>query len=282
MKAGREPIPRKRRANAIAIIHAIFAPWFVFVVLFAVMSFSFHYNYPSWAWLVALSGYGLMAMQMGSAIAAQRAGMSVLWPGYMVFALFGAVSFATVMGDMNFWYNLQPYYHMITLNTYPDVDPAEDRGDAMLDAGRVYFAPGTRVDPSKAMGFKNLLVYCVAPIVHGDVQPESYDFWAVGIDCCSGASPDFRCGEYKSRSARSALRLTRDDQRPFFELAVQQAEAAYSISAPHPLFFYWLKDPVSEMVSFRTEGYKFYLLGVFTHFAVNLFFVTFTGVLISG
>ena len=138
----------------------------------------------------------------------------------------------------------------------------------------MYFADGAKLDGTKAMGFKNLDLYCVAPIVNGNEVMSTYDFWAVGLNCCSGVSSDFRCGEFNSPHARAGLRLMRDDQRPFFRLAVQQATAAYHIKSTHPLFFYWLQDPVGEMTAYRDDGFKYYLLGIFTHFAFNLFCCT--------
>jgi hypothetical protein len=196
-----------------------------------------------------------------------------MWYSFAAVAFGLAVFLATTFGDMNFWYNMQPFYDIENLNTYPSVNPAREKGQQLMDAGRVYFADGTGLDMRKAMGFKNLDLYCVAPIVHGNDQLASYDFWAVGLNCCSGVSSDFRCGEFNNPHARSGLRLMRDDQRPFFRLAVQQAEAAYNIKATHPLFFYWMQDPVAEMNGYRDDGFKYYLLGIFTHFAFNLFCV---------
>eukprot|EP00438_Fugacium_kawagutii_P029114 Skav233711 [mRNA] locus=scaffold2120:100002:105477:+ [translate_table: standard] len=124
------------------------------------------------------------------------------------------------------------------------VNPGREKGQQLMDAGRVYFEDGTGLDTSKSMAFRNLDRYCVAPIVFGQV----------GVNCCSGTTADFRCGEFDNPKARSGLRLMRqmpraggletasermtvtlnqgEDQRPFFRLAVQQAEARAEASDP--------------------------------------------------
>jgi hypothetical protein len=266
---------KRRRMNLAAICVNIFLPWLLFCVVYWALSFSFHYQNPSAAWLIF--ALGLVAVFIGMALAYRArkpgSGRDPMWYNFSWIAMLVAVLFAGILGDMNFWYNMQPFYDIENLNTYPNVNPAKEKGQQLMDAGRVYFTSGARLNNKYAMGFKNLDLYCVAPIVVGDEAIASYDFWAVGLNCCSGVASDFRCGEFNNLHARSGLRLMRDDQRPFFRLAVQQAEAAYNIKATHPLFFYWMQDPVAEMNSYRDDGFKYYLLGIFTHFAFNLFCV---------
>jgi hypothetical protein len=259
--------------NVAAIGVNIIAPWIVFCVVYAALSFFLHYQRPMLAWLTVVAGLGAAGLTMFLAYRARTRNQDPMWYTFSTLALIIAVVLGATMGDMNFWYNMQPFYDIENLNTYPSVNPAREKGQQLMDAGRVYFAEGTILDPRKAMGFKNLDLYCVAPIVSGQQQLASYDFWAVGINCCSGVSSDFRCGEFNNPQARSGLRLMRDDQRPFFRLAVQQAEAAYNIKSTHPLFFYWLQDPVAQMNSYRADGFKYYLLGIFSHFAFNIFCV---------
>jgi len=256
------------------ILLNLFLPWMLFCSVYATMSFSFHYSSPVGAWCVVLLAGGVALACGFMEVRSRRSGDrgKAWWLAALLFGI--AVVLGAVLGDMNFWYNMQPYYDIENLNVYPSVNPAREKGQQLMDAGRIYFADGAHLDLRKAMAFKNLDLYCVAPIVHGDnAQLSSYDFWAVGMNCCGAVSSDFRCGEYNNPHARSGLRLMRDDQRPFFRLAVQQAEAAYNIKAAHPLFFHWLQDPVAEVNQYRDDGFKFFLLGVFTHFAFSLFAV---------
>lgn len=46
--------------------------------------------------------------------------------------LFLAVVLAAVFGDMNFWYNMQPFYDIENLNTYPSINPAVETGRLLV------------------------------------------------------------------------------------------------------------------------------------------------------
>jgi hypothetical protein len=47
-----------------------------------------------------------------------------------------ATVFAGIFGDMNFWYNMQPYYDIHNLNAYTSVNPATESGQRLMDAGK--------------------------------------------------------------------------------------------------------------------------------------------------
>jgi len=273
-----------RRINIVPIALGLLLPWLIFCIVFAVMSFSLHYANPFAAYLVC-GGAGFVVFCNGflGAQAAKRSdpNSSPVWYLFVFVTGTVAVLLAVVAGNWNFMSNMQPFYDIMNLNVYPSVDPAAVRGQQLMDAGRLVFKHNTTLDLRFAMAFKNLDLYCVAPVTSTrgdgalDVLP-TYDFWAVGINCCSAsiAGGDFHCGEYSSPKAHAGLRLMPDDQRPFFRLAVQQAEAAYNIKATHPLFIYWMEDPITEVSAYQDNGFKYYLLGMFTHFAVQLFLTT--------
>lgn len=264
---------KRRRMNLLAICANLFLPWFMFCGIFSLMSFGVHYTSSAAAKASIVVGLCIAVATGFMGYRAKQRNADPVWFNFAAISFLVAAIVAGVVGDLNYWYNMHTFYDLENLNTYPSVSPALEKGQQLMDAGRVYFAAGAHLDMQKAIAFKNDDLYCVAPITTGNSQLVSYDFWAVGVNCCSGVSSDFRCGEFNNPHTRAGLRLMRDEQRPFFRLAVQQAEAAYNIKSTHPLFFYWLQDPVAEMNSYRDDGFKYYLLGIFGHFAFNSFCV---------
>jgi len=260
---------KRRRLNLVAICTNIFLPWLLFCGIYTQMTFTAHYLHPRAAKASVFVGLVFALIAGCMAYRQKQREFDPMWFTFSSLAFFVATILAGVFGNMNFVYNMEPYYSMESLNTYPSVNPAKEKGQALMDAGRAYFVEGAGLDAKKSIGFKNDDLYCVAPISYGADQLATYDFWAVGVNCCSGVSSDFRCGEYNNPHARAGLRLMRNDQRPFFRLAVQMAEAAYNIKSTHPLFFSWVQDPVAELNTYRDDGFKYYLWGILSYFVFN-------------
>lgn len=284
----------RQRLNVVAILISLFVPWLLFCVMFWTMSFWLHYKNTFLCAIVVLVGF-LIVVGIGiaawDAMKKKRMGGVQLapflvdadvrkhaptWLVFLFITSLVAWVAGVVGGDVNYFQHLEPYYDVNNLNTYPNVDPSLMRGQQLMDAGRIMFSPGSKLDLSRSMGFKNQDLYCVAPIVGGSDPKHlsSYDFWAVGKNCCSGNRADFHCGMFNNPHAGAGLRLMRDDHRAFFRLAVQQAEAAYAIKAHHPLFFHWTQDPIGEVNEYMDTGYRYFLLGIFTYFIFQLFLVT--------
>jgi len=275
----------RRRINFLPVAIAFFGPWVLFAVVYGAMTFSMHYEQPSWVFIivnlgfVVVIGVGLAALSGWRKKAAKDPHYEPSWLAFMFLTMLVGWTVAMVAGDINYSENMKPFYDLMNLNNYPDVDPAVMHGQMVMDAGRITFTTDTHLDLTRSIGFKSNDVYCVAPVskanrTTGATQTlANYDFWAVGVNCCSGNAPDFHCGQYSSGNAHSGMRLMHDEERPFYRLAVQQAEAAYNIKAAHPLFFRWMADPQAEVNSYRERGFKNYLIGVFMFFSIQLFLV---------
>jgi len=277
---------RSNRPNIVSMVVALAVPCLIFNTAFAIMSFDVHYRSQQMAFflvglvfiLVAVLGYFAMdAMSSGGNGIGNGNGAN--WYIFTFLTGFLAWTVGVSVGNANFGRNMQPFYDVISMNSYPAVDPVTMHGNQLMDAGQMVFKPGSQLDLRYSMGFRDVDLYCVAPVASRNGSDGkvpvlgNYDFWAVGLNCCSGESPDFHCGEFSNPHASSGLRLMRDELRPFFRLAVQQAEAAYNIQARHPIFLYWLQDPSIEVKAYQEEGYKYFTLGTFSHFSVQLFLV---------
>lgn len=185
-----------------------------------------------------------------------------------------------LLGNLNYRATIVPYMDIQQLNVYPAVNPSTG-GVALMDGGRMTFVEGAAPDLSKSIGFRNLDIYCAAPITMRNETLSSYDFWAVGTNCCSGHGPDFACGEINNANAHSGLRLMREDQRGYFRLAVQQAEASFNIKANHPVFVHWMQDPFQEIQAYLRDAWAYFWIGLAAFAAGNLLMMVFLVFLFS-
>lgn len=276
---------QRMRMNIVAIFVSLFVPWILFSLLFADVSFRLHYKLPVLCWgLVALGAIAALSFGVHAGLNINRLLQSSrdyqpTWLIFLFLTSLVAVVMGPVLGNTNFWQNMKPYYDLKNLNEYSFVDPTRMRGQQMMDAGKVDFLKGVTLDLRKAYAFQNLDTYCVAPITMynpamGAPTPlNSYDFWAVGLNCCGGNSTkavDFKCGDYKSTKVHQGLRLVADDQRAFFRLAVQQAESAHMLKAEHPLFFYWTEDAAVQQNSYMEDAFKNFASWMCASFALQL------------
>lgn len=218
---------------------------------------------------------------------------------FLVLAMLGLIGGAgagTKLGEMNWWKYTVFHFNYHDMVSYVNVDPGEDVGTSFMDAGTIYFKESTYVLARKALAFHNGATYCVAPIVRQPVQlipgqanpnvletvtgfaaPRSgtIDFWAVGKDCCGNVGtdnppPSFTCGQAASHVARSGMRLLNNHERDMYLLAVQEWSASTGLPVRHPLFFTWVKDPVTEVDGYYQSASNDFWHGILLVFVVSL------------
>mmetsp|Transcript_68242 Transcript_68242/g.142628 ORF Transcript_68242/g.142628 Transcript_68242/m.142628 type:complete len:328 (+) Transcript_68242:105-1088(+) len=277
---------RRRRMNIQPLFLCILAPWALFSVLYAVMSFELRYEEPVICGILMVAGAlivlttGIMACTSSSRFFSNPE-REPTWLAFLFLSMVVALAAAFILGNGNYSGNMQRYYNMRNLNNYSDISVSRMRGQQLMDAGIIGFTNGTKLDISKSSGFKNQAIYCVAPITVGDETLATYDFWAVGKDCCSGTQANFHCPNFNNPHANGGLRLMSDGDRPYYRLAVQQAEATYNIKAVHPLFFEWIVEPAAEVDSWKQAGRSEYLVWILSYLVFQTFLVAFAALLFS-
>lgn len=260
----------------------LFVPWAIFTVNFALLSFSARYSHPHLCYftveitacLVIFCGvraYNLFKKRKAGELRRE------IW--HIFFFVTAALGWflGVVGGLVNYSFYMNHFYDITSLAMYPNVDPAKANGQQLLDMGRVIFTKQSHLDMSRAFSFKDTDVYCVVPVVNDVTQFSTYDFWAVGKNCCKGAG-DFKCGDALNPLAHAGMRLLDDTLQAKYRLAVTQAEATYGIRANHPLFLEWQEDPINEISHLQAAGLKSFLICMLTFLGMQLFLV----VLASG
>mmetsp|Transcript_134717 Transcript_134717/g.190478 ORF Transcript_134717/g.190478 Transcript_134717/m.190478 type:complete len:299 (+) Transcript_134717:103-999(+) len=260
----------RQRLDVLSVFQCLFLPWLFFCAIFALLSCSLHFYRPTLTYILVALGGLLLAGLCWTSLRLVKSLQEPSWYTFLFATMVVAWLLGVTFGNMNFAATTSPYHSYLNMDVLPEVSVEKSTGEEVMPAGRAFFGTNSLLDIRRSMAFKNVDTYCVAPIsiARGVIQPlENYDFWAIGLNCCSLNTADFHCGEYQNPHAHSGLRLLNDEQRSFYRLAVEQAEAAYSIKAEHPLFFYWTEDATAEMDSFQQNGYKYFLIGMLGHFA---------------
>lgn len=271
---------QRRRLNIQPLFLCVVVPWATYALVLGVLSFSMHHDTPALCYTIisltalAIAGIGFLGLTSSGRWFANAEHE----PTWLIF-LFGSMSLSFVaafaMGSMNYSDNLERYFNLRNLNNYTDVYPTRVHGQQLMDAGMVEFAPGTYLDISKSDGFRNNDIYCVVPITIGNATLATYDFWAVGKNCCSGSRPNFHCANFNNPRANGGLRLMADTDRAFYRLAVQEAEATYGIKAVHPLFFHWDVHPLAIAEGWKLDGRNNFIAWSLAYLIFQTFVVSF-------
>lgn len=258
----------------------ILVPPLCFAIVTVVMCFKMRFQQPNGTWVVVALSLIPAVLSGRAASKAHREQLDARWQSLGAVLFVVATVAAAIVGELNYWYFSQPYYMLTSMKSYTEVSPSETDGAQLMDAGTVMFTPGARLGLDMAMSFTSWDIYCVAPITTAEGLPSQgeglarYDLWAVGVNCCSSGETNFHCGDYDKVDARGGLRQVSAEQRPYFRLAVEQAEAAYNIASEHPTFFYWVKDPINEQNKFFSAAFGNWILANGLHFGINAFIVT--------
>lgn len=263
------------RMNVLPMFMNLFAPWGLFILILGVNTFSTAYKSPGVAKGVTALGVIFFVVTVLVAINRRKWDPEPSWFSYFALATGIGVFAAWGLGtDIYSRYTL-PYNEINDLKVVSHMDASKERGQNVMDGGIFYFADGNAIDATRSWHFKQGSIYCVAPIIKGEAGkavPEtgSFDFWAVGKDCCSVSSSDFRCGAYDNPLARSAIRVLGEEERRFYRLAVEQSETLYGVMATHPIFFEWSQDPLAVVNSWSSKAFTIYVIAVIAGFVVAL------------
>jgi len=258
---------RRRRLNKLAIAVAIFVPIAVFATVLLLLSLRFHYRYPLYCGLAVAAVFAVVILQGYQAFRAYSAGVEPMWYLFLCVTSLVAYVAAAALGSFIYLHYLRYYYEITTLQIYESVDPATV-GTTYMDAGVIAFTEDAVIDRSRAMAFRTDHNFCVAPVSISSRQLAVYDYWMVGVDCCSSASAttsEFGCRTRRlsmrtasggTSTALSAVRMLDDSLRDNYRLAVLQAESNYGIHSEHPLFLTWVDSPFEELEDRRSAGVR--------------------------
>lgn len=277
--------------NWTAIVQALLLPCCIFTGTAVMLSFSLQRDHQGLAAFVLMCGFLVataFAIKAGhAAVALRRHGLAAppavtseqmhtphepTWFTFLAAACFVAWLAGIILGSANYSARMLPYYDLASMGIARDVDPGHAGAKQYLDVSRIIFQEGVRVAEEYSLGYKDTTTYCVAPIVgKGGLNSTgvmSYDYWAVGIDCCEPVPPArFWCGnaDLTDPLAHAGVRWMFQTQDEYFRLAIEQAEAEYGYRARSPMLLTWTEDPIEDVEALRRSGIHFVVSWALLH-----------------
>lgn len=268
----------KGRLNVILrVIVGIFLPYVVFSWIYYAFAREWHHFDIEWTWGFAAGGWAIVVISFFTFTGQRAVGhkFNAKWQLFLTIQFVAAVMLATFFGNRHFYTLWEPVYDFAALETYVNVNPIKEIGDAFLDAGQMYFKEGSHVDTTRTVAFKNYDVYCLAPIIKEVLEDEgqthssgkaavvmppsgTVDFFAVGMNCCNPDGTNFACADVGNADARSGLRVLEADHRPYYSMAAEAWSMKYNIPAKHPIFVSWLVDPLGKVGGMKETAGKTY------------------------
>lgn len=261
---------RKRNISARAVFAALVTPCVLFCGVLYVTAFWLRFFYP-------FVCFGILAITVtATCILCAKGCVSATkhetpsWFGFYSTSMGWAVICGLLVGQALYQQYMKPTYSAESLHAVQNVYPNRFATNTEVSAfGSINFGIGTRVDTSKSMGFEGDAVFCVAPlVVVGEPMP-SYEFWAVGKDCCTDASNDFHCGGFNQTQNVEGFHLMNQTAEPYYLKAVQRAVQAYGVLVVHPVFIERKDDALSALEARKLNGIVLLSFAVCFHFFVQ-------------
>eukprot|EP00746_Dinoflagellata_sp_MGD_P013613 gnl/MRDRNA2_/MRDRNA2_129480_c0_seq1.p1 gnl/MRDRNA2_/MRDRNA2_129480_c0~~gnl/MRDRNA2_/MRDRNA2_129480_c0_seq1.p1 ORF type:complete len:317 (+),score=33.66 gnl/MRDRNA2_/MRDRNA2_129480_c0_seq1:150-1100(+) len=246
----------------------IICPWLLFGGLSCLFIFVYH-RHSDIVWITIFFLLVLSAISM--TLTTSRKGVAILFIGLL--CLVSTIT-GTVSGLYNYHENMFAYWSYEDNGVYTNLTPSEPAA-AHKDAGKIFFSDAARVDTTKAVGYKDGPVYCVAPILD-EVPIPKVQYWAVGQECCSQRA-DFNCDDSWNPKAHSAVVMLESNQLlpshvDMYMKAVKLSEAVYDIvSVPDPIFVRWVAEPEVVEDEYWRSGIGFLVAAVSIYLLVSIF-----------
>lgn len=230
------PVPNvPQRFGFLELSSIIIVPWLVCVGICFMFAQVYH-SAPGAVWLVILVGWVVCMYMLTNDIQKDYREHGVV-DSSLAHLCLAAILLATISGVVAYRSYYSKYWLSHNSHSYVNVMPSE-AATAYADAGKIIFSEDARVVVSKALGYKDGSVYCVAPIQ--DDADSKVQFFAAGLDCC-GARGSFSCDDAWDSKARAGVVL---QPEPGYLNAAHQAQAAFGLyAAQEPVFVRWVVDP---------------------------------------